>query len=111
MSVSGAGAMVGSMVLASLPNRKRGLMLMISCVVLAAALIVFSFSKSFVLSLIMIRPIGLGQTGRMTLSSTLLQYYVKNEYLGRVMALSMMQFGFTSLSAFIAGQITEAVER
>jgi len=53
--------------------------------------------------------IGLAQTGRMTLSSTLVQSYVDNEYMGRVMALYMMQFGFASLSTFLAGILAEGV--
>ena len=44
----------------------------------------------------------------MTISNTLLQEYVKDQYVGRVMSLYLMQFGFTSLSAFAAGVLTQA---
>jgi MFS transporter, DHA1 family, staphyloferrin A biosynthesis exporter len=109
MSVSGAGAMVGSIVLASLPNKKRGLLYILSSLVVGVALVGFSFSRSWTFSLILMIFVGLGQTGRMTLSSTLLQYYVKNEYIGRVMSLFVMQFGLTSFSAFAAGLMTGAM--
>ena len=108
MSVSGIGAMVGSLVLASLPNRKRGLILLTSCLILGIALIGFAFSDSWYLSLGMIIFVGLGSTGRMTLSNTLLQYYVDNEYRGRVMSIYMMEFGLVSFSTFAAGLMAEA---
>ena len=38
LSVSGIGAMAGSLILASLPNKKRGLMLLVSCLILGLAL-------------------------------------------------------------------------
>jgi hypothetical protein len=43
----------------------------------------------------------------MTISNTLLQQYVQDGYVGRVMSLYLMQFGFTSLSAFGAGVMTD----
>ena len=109
MSLSGAGAMVGSIVLATLPSRRRGIMLAGSALVLGIALTAFAFSRSWPLSLGLIVIVGLGQTGRMTLSSTLVQSYVDNEYMGRVMSVFMMQFGFTSFSTFLAGMLAEGV--
>ncbi len=109
MSVSGIGAMVGSVILASLPAKKRGVMLGASGVILGLALTAFAFSKSWPLSLVLIAIVGLGQTGRMTLSSTLVQSHVDGEYMGRVMSVFMMQFGFTSFSTFLAGLLTQAV--
>ena len=87
VSVSGIGAMAGSLVLASLPSKKRGLLLLLGSLLLGVALIVFSFSTSWCLSLIVIVFVGIGQTTRMTLGNTLLQDYVEDEYRGRVMAL------------------------
>jgi len=109
MSVSGAGSMVGSFVLASLPNKKRGLMLLISSTFLGVALASFAFSTLWPLSLSLVVFVGLGQMGQMTLSNTLLQYYVNEEYLGRVMSILMMQFGLMSLGTFVAGLLAEAM--
>jgi MFS family permease len=110
MSVSGIGAIAGSLVLASLPNKKRGLMLIVGTLVMALALVVFAFSKSMTLSLAIIVFIGLGQTSRMALGNTLIQYYTDPEYRGRVMSIYMMQFGLTSFSAAIAGVVAETVD-
>jgi len=109
MSVSGIGAIVGSTALASLPNKKRGAMLLISAVIMGVALASFSFSNSFYLSLALMVVVGLGQTGRMTLGNTLLQYYVTDEYRGRVMSIYMMEFGLASFATFTAGLLAEVV--
>ena len=109
MSVAGIGAIIGSTTLASLPNKKRGLMLLVSGVILGLALTGFSFSSSYYLSLGWMVVVGLGQTGRMTLGNTVLQYYVKDEYRGRVMSIYLMQFGLSSFGAFAAGLLTEAL--
>ena len=108
LSISGAGAIVGSLVLASLPNRKRGLIMIISSIILGTALTAFSFSESWSVSIGLMVFIGLGQTGQMTVAGTLIQYYVKPQYLGRVMSILMMQFGLISFGTFAAGLIAEA---
>ncbi|MCL0044455.1 MFS transporter [Dehalococcoidia bacterium] len=109
MTVSGIGAMAGSLVLASLPNKKRGLMLILGSLVLGMALTGFSFSESWSLSLVLIVFVGVGQTVRMTLGSTLIQYYVANEYRGRVMSLYFMEFGLTSFGVFFTALLAERI--
>ena len=108
MSVSGGGAMVGSLILASLPNKKRGLIFLISCLISGVSLVLFSFSTSWFLSLAVIVFVGFGQTGRMTMSNTLLQTYVEGKYMGRVMSVFNMEWGLVSLGTFAAGLMAEA---
>lgn len=109
MSVSGGGALAGSIVLASLPNKRRGLMLLASGLVSGVALIVFSFSSTWILSLTFIVFIGLGQTFRMTIGSTLLQTYAAPDYRGRVMSIFSMQWGLMSICTFVAGVVAEVL--
>ncbi len=109
LSVSGIGAMIGSLTLASLPNKRRGLMLLASSFILGIALIGFSFSNSWYLSMAFIVLVGLGQSVRMTLGNTLLMYYTKDEYRGRVMSLYEMDHGLTSLGAFSVGLMTGVI--
>jgi len=109
LSVSGIGAMIGSILLASLPNRKRGIMLLSSSLLLGSILTIFAFSQSWHLSLILIIFVGFGDTGRMTLANTLLQYYVDDEYRGRVMSILMMEFGIMSIGTFLAGLLAEVI--
>jgi len=109
VSVSGLGAMISSLTLASLPNKKRGIMLLISGLVLGLALTAFSFSKAWILSLIIIVFVGIGQAGRMALGNTLIQYYVDPNYRGRVMSIYVMNFGLTSFGGASAGLLTDAL--
>lgn len=109
VSVSGAGAMIASLVFASLPNKKRGIMLLISALLLGLALTAFSFSESWILSLIIIVFVGMGQAGRMALGNTLIQYYVEDSYRGRVMSIYVMEFGLTSFGSAGAGLLAETI--
>ena len=115
LMVSGIGAMLGSIVLASLPNKKRGLMLIVGSLVLGMALVGMFFSPSWFpaiglqLAFGFIFFVGIGQTARMTLGNTLLQYYVQDEYRGRVMSLMMMEFGLTSFGVVFAGIMTDVI--
>ena len=108
LSVSGIGATAGSLVLASLPNRKRGALLLASGLILSLALVAFAFSTSWYLSLGLIFFVGIGQAGRMTMNNALLQSYTSSEYLGRVMSINMMDFGLSSFSNFFAALLAEA---
>jgi MFS family permease len=109
LSVSGIGAMVGSIIVTFLPNRKRGVILLFSGLAAGLALICFSFSTSMGLSLGIMVVIGLAQTGRMTMSNTLLQTYVRGEYMGRVMSVFNIEWGLVSLGTFAAGLMAEAL--
>ncbi|MDA0989056.1 MAG: MFS transporter [Chloroflexi bacterium] len=115
ISISGIGAMAGSVFLASLPNKKRGLMFILGSLILGLSLVGFSFSSywfpsyAWPVALGSIVFVGIGQTARMTLGNTLLQYYVQDEYRGRVMSLYMMEIGLTSFGVFFAGILTDIV--
>ena len=109
LSVSGVGAVAGSAFLASLPNKKRGVMFLLSGLILGLAIVIFSFSKSWYLSLAMMALVGLGYAGRLTLSGTLLQYYSTDDYRGRVMSISQMELGLRGFGAFFAGLLAGAV--
>ncbi len=109
LSVSGVGAMVGSLTFASLSNRKRGGMLLASGLILGVALAVFAFSHSMPLSMGLMVLVGLGQSGRMTLGTTLLQSYADAEYLGRVMSINMIDMGLSQLATFFTGLLAESI--
>jgi MFS family permease len=107
MSVSGAGALIGSLAIASLPTKRRGAMLLTTGLIMGISLAVFSFSESYPLSLVMMLFVGLGQTGYQTVGTTLLQSYTDPEYLGRVMSINMMNVGLSSVGTFFAGILAE----
>jgi MFS family permease len=109
MSLSGIGAMTGSLIVASLPNRRRGAILLFSSLLLGVALASFAFSRSMPLSLGIMVFVGLGQSGRQTLGSILLQSYSEEAYLGRVMSVNMMDMGLSSLGTFFAGILADDI--
>ncbi|MFC1951395.1 MFS transporter, partial [Chloroflexota bacterium] len=107
MAVSGVGAIAGSVALASLPSKKRGLLLFAGSLMLGMALIGFSFSSSWSLALTLIFIFGLGQSMRMTLSNALVQYYTEDKYRGRVMSIYTIEFSLASLGTFGAALLAE----
>jgi MFS family permease len=109
MSVSGAGAILGSAALASLPSRKRGAILLAAGAVMGVALIVFAFSRSWALSIFMVIFVGLGQSSQRTAGNALIQNYTEADYRGRVMSFMMMELGFSSLGVFFAGVLADAI--
>jgi MFS transporter, DHA1 family, staphyloferrin A biosynthesis exporter len=109
MMVSGAGALVASIALASMPTKKRGIMLLSCGLISGIALVFFAFSGNYALSLGIMVFIGLGQTIRGTVGSALLQSYTKPEYMGRVMSILMLQWGVMSLVTFAAGLMAEVM--
>lgn len=109
ISVSGIGAVAGSLILASLPNKRRGLLFLISNLTMGLTLLIFSFSTIWSLSLILMSFVGLAHASRMTLSNIMLQYYAAVEYRGRVMSVYAMEIGLISLGTFFAGLLTEAI--
>lgn len=109
MSVSGIGAITGSIILASLPNKKRGAMLLVSSLVLGLALVGFSFSSSWYLSLALMIFVGLGVAGRHTLGNTLVQYYAADNFRGRVMSIFMLESAMGSFGVFFASLLTERI--
>jgi len=110
LSVAGTGAIVGSVGIASMPNKKRGLVLLLGCLTLAASLIVFAVSRSWILSLGIMFVMGLGQAVRMTIGNILAQHYTEDRYRGRVMSVYTMEFGFTSLGMFAAGFLADVFQ-
>jgi MFS transporter, DHA1 family, staphyloferrin A biosynthesis exporter len=110
LSVSGGGAMIGSLVMASFPNKRRGIILITSSLISGVALVSFAFCGSWSLSLAFMVFVGLGQTLRGTLSSALLQSYTEAKYMGRVMSILMMEWGIVSLCTFIAGLMAEVMD-
>jgi MFS family permease len=109
MSMSGAGSLVGSLVLTTLPNRKRGLLLLSSGTLAAVALGIFAFSSAWGLSLALMMVSGLASALRATISSALLQSHTDALYMGRVLSLTHIQFGVSSVATFFVGLLAEVV--
>jgi len=103
MSVCGAGALAGSLVLMTVNVTRRGLLLLISGLITSMALFVFAFSSTWGLSIAMMGFVGLSQTFRNTLGNVLLLTHTDAAYLGRVMSLLNLQWGLMAMGTFFAG--------
>ncbi|MEJ2730675.1 MAG: MFS transporter [Deltaproteobacteria bacterium] len=109
ISVSGLGALAGSLFVASMSSRKRGLMYLLSLLLTAVSLVVFSATRSYLLALIMFITMGLGQVGRLALSNTLLLAHTDETHQGRVMSVYMMNWGITMVGVFFVSILADHV--
>lgn len=109
MSVSGVGAIVGSLSVASMSDRGRGRMLLICACVLGFALVAFSISTVYYVTLPIMVIIGAATAGRMSIGQVLIQTYAADEYRGRVMAVWMMQFSLVGFGTFFVGILAEVI--
>lgn len=109
MSVTGLGAVIGSLYVATLPNRNRGRMLMLAATVLSASLVAFAVSENYYITLPIMLVVGVASAVRRSLGQVLIQTYPDPEYRGRVMAIWMMQFSLMSMGTFAAGILADLV--
>ncbi|MYA20399.1 MAG: MFS transporter [Chloroflexi bacterium] len=109
IAVSAVGSLAGSLVLASLPARRRGLLLLLSSLFVGVALIGFASTTLIWLSGVFMLFVGIGSAGRQALGNVLLQHYSLDEYRGRVMSLYMTEFGIMSFGAVLFGLFAEQV--
>ncbi len=92
-SMVGIGAVIGALVVASLPTKaRRGLLLTIGNLAFPLFLILFAFSSYFYQSLILMLCIGFSFVWQNALANTLLQFVTPDELRGRVMAVYSMTF-------------------
>jgi MFS family permease len=108
-SISGIGALVGSLLIASMSNRSRGVGFLWAVLGTGVALVVYSFSTSFGLALLFMIGLGFAQSARMSLSNVLVQDAVDDAHRGRVMSIYMMEFGLSSFSAFGVALLADVV--
>jgi MFS family permease len=107
MGASGAGALIGALALASRRGlRGLGRWVGWSSATFGASLILFSLSRSFWLSVLLLLPVGCSMMVQMASSNTLIQSMVPDHLRGRVMAIySMMFMGMAPFGALMAGAI------
>jgi len=109
ISVSGLGALAGSLVVASMRSRKRGLIFLLSLLLTSISLVAFSATGSYLLALIFFITMGLGQAGRLALSNTLLLSNTDDIHQGRVMSVYMMNWGITMVGVFFVSMLADRV--
>ncbi len=92
-SMIGVGAVIGALVVASLPNNaRRGLLLTLGNLAFPLFLVLFAFSSHFSLSMILTLFIGFSFVWQNALANTLLQFVTPDGLRGRVMGVYTMTF-------------------
>lgn len=109
MSISGIGALAGSLIFASFAIKRRGLTFLFSILLAALALFFFSATDSYWFALVTFIPLGLGHAAMLTLSNTLLQSITADAYRGRVMSVYMMNWGITMVGVFFVGILADII--
>jgi MFS family permease len=107
MGATGVGALLGAASLAARVGVKGlGKSIALSAGGFGVSLILFSFSRIFWLSTVLLVPVGLTMMVQMASSNTLIQAMVPDKLRGRVMSVySMMFMGMAPLGALSAGVV------
>ena len=111
MGASGIGALTGAIYMAS---RKAvlglGRFIPLFAAVFGIGLILFSLSKYFLLSLVLMFVVGFGMLMQMTSSNTILQTIVDDDKRGRVMSFFTMAFmGMAPFGSLLAGVLADVI--
>jgi len=107
MSSAGFGALIGALILARLGDFKyKGKLLLVSSFVFSFSLILFSLSKGYLLSIIVLIFTGGSSVIAVALINTILQTRVRDEFRGRVMSVFMLTFaGMMPFGNLISGSL------
>jgi MFS family permease len=111
MAGAGCGAIMGAIFLASRRN-VRGLekIIPLSTTIFGVGLIIFSLSKVFIPSLILIALCGFGMMVQMASCNTLVQTITDDDKRGRVMSFYMMSFmGTAPFGSLLAGGMADKI--
>jgi MFS family permease len=111
MGSTGVGALLGALTLA-VRRRVQGLGRVVgySAIGFGVSLILFSFSKSFWLSVALLVPVGYAVMLEMSGSNTLIQAMVPDELRGRAMAMYTMMFmGMAPIGSLLSGVLADAI--
>jgi MFS family permease len=105
MGATGVGALGGALTLATRSGVKGlGRWVAVACASFGTFLILFSFSRWHVLSVVLLVPVGFAMMVQMASSNTLIQAMVPDRLRGRAMAVySMMFMGMAPIGALLSG--------
>lgn len=110
MAAVGAGALLGALTISRVSADWLPRVPFLAAAGFGAALIAFSQSTSFVLSLLLLAPAGFGMMMMGISTNTLVQHAVDDTMRGRVMAYYVMAFiGMVPLSALGAGTLSHEI--
>jgi len=109
MGATGVGALLGALTLATRAGvTGLGRWVAFSCGGFGISLVLFSFSRNFWISAVLLLPVGFCMMLQMSSSNTLIQAMVPDHLRGRVMAMYTMMFmGMAPFGSLFAGALAD----
>ena len=108
-SVQGIGALAGAVFVASAASKGRGRLFIGAGALMGAAIVAFSISTVYWITLPIMVVLGFAQAGRMAIGQVLIQEYSEEEYRGRVAAVWFMEFGLVQFGTFVVGVLAQTL--
>lgn len=110
MSATGVGALIGSMITASLGDfQRKGILMLMTGAAFGFFLMPFALSGSLVPASIFLLAVGTSSSIFMSLNTSLLMSNTPVELIGRVMSIFMMTFGLMPLGTVPSGALAEII--
>ena len=108
MASDGLGALIGSTLIASRQGmRYHGRVFLYGSLVSLVALLLFSLSKWYLLSLPLLLLLGIGTSGFGTMQSTIVLLVSKPEIRGRALGIVTLAIGAGPIGALVVGAVSE----
>ena len=108
MASDGVGALIGGVMIASVQRlTHHGLFFMGGSLVAMTALLAFSISQSYVLSLPALMVVGVGVAGFSTMQSTIVMLVAPEEMRGRALGVVTLAIGAGPIGSLIVGGIAD----
>jgi len=108
MASIGAGALVGTLVLASVGEIRRKGKVVVGCLALTGVgMLGFALNSSLAMAFPLIMVVSIGVMAFFSTASATIQSIVPDEFRGRVSGLYMLSFGFMPVGSVAAGVLAE----
>ena len=109
LTMTAIGALAGSLLIASLPDRNRGKILVASLILFGATQIVFASTTVFWVSAAVVVVLGIAQAMRQSIANILIQSRTEETYRGRVSSILMLDDGLEALGVFFIAIVADVV--
>lgn len=103
ITMTGVGALIGTLLIASLGNKKRGQIFLLTGLLSGTGLLLVALIPIYQIATLLMVLIGMGNSGMWALGQVLVLGKVVNAYRGRVMSIFMLNFGLMPLVLIPAG--------
>ena len=107
VGLMGLGSMFGSLYVASMGQRYRGMGLIVASIMSGIGLVLIAAIPVYNVAAVIMVVLGIGDSGRQALNQTLIIEKASPEFRGRIMSLFMLNYGLMPLSITPAGYLTD----